>query len=146
MNLQRELLSCFGTALATTAGLFALQAWYASYLDVAVVHGDRGDVPQNAKLEAVRREEQALLTSGRMPIDRAMQAIAERGRSASSQLAVQPSSDLSAMSGWIHRPGFRAYVPHQVAAAAAEVASPGEGDEAASAAANDPGPEERDER
>jgi hypothetical protein len=33
-----------------------------------------------------------------------------------------------------------------VAAAAAEVASPGEGDEAASAAANDPGPEERDER
>ena len=142
MNLRRELLSCFGTALATTAGLFALQAWYASYLDVAVVHGDRQDVPLDAKLEAVRREEHALLTSGRMPIDQAMRAIAERGRSAFPQLAVQPSNDLSAMSGWIHRPGFRAYVPHRAIAAATAATSPGEG----AGAAHDPRPKEQDER
>jgi hypothetical protein len=31
-----------------------------------------------------------------------------------------PSDDISAMSGWMHKPGFKPYVPRQVAAAAAE--------------------------
>lgn len=120
MNVRKELLSCLGTALATTAGLFGLQIWYSSYLDVAVIHGDRSDVPMNAKLSAVRNEEQAKLTSGPMPIDRAMEALAQRGRSAFPKLAVKPSNDNSAMSGWIHRPGFRPYVPRRAAAPTAD--------------------------
>jgi len=111
MNIRKELLMSLGTALATTAGLFTLQLWYASYLDVAVVHGDKSDVPMGAKLEAVRNEERAKLSSGRLPIAQAMEALAERGRNAFPQLAAKPSSDLSAMSGWIHKPGFKPYVP-----------------------------------
>src|SRR4051794_726216 len=111
MNVRKELLVGLGSALLTAAGLFTLQLWYSSYLDVAVVHGDRGDVPTAAKLEAVRNEEHARLTSGRLPIAQAMEALARQGRNAFPQLAAKPSADLSAMSGWIHKPGFKAYVP-----------------------------------
>jgi len=120
MNLRKELLLSLRTALATAAGLFTLQLWYASYLDVAVVHGDRSGVRMSAKLEAVRNEEQTKLTSGRLPIAQAMEALAQRGRGAFPQLAAKPSSDLSAMSGWIHKPGFQPYVPRAAAAHAGE--------------------------
>ena len=120
MGIRKELLLGLGTALATTAGLFTLQSWYSSYLDVAVIHGDLNEVPMGAKLVDVRNDEHAKLASGRVPIDEAMEALAQRGRSAFPKLAVKPSDDLSAMSGWIHRPGFKVYVPRSVATAAAE--------------------------
>jgi len=120
MGVFKELFVGVGTALATTAGLFTLQIWYSSYLDVVVIHGDLSDVPMGAKLEAARNEEHAKLTAAPMPIDQAMAALAQRGRNAFPQLAVKPSDDISAMSGWIHKPGFKAYVPRPVAAAAAE--------------------------
>jgi hypothetical protein len=119
MKVRKELLASLSTALATTAGLFTLQLWYASYLDVAVVHGDKSDVRMGAKLEAVRDEEHAKLTSGRLPIAQAMEALAQRGRNAFPQLVAKPSSDLSAMSGWIHKPGFQPYVPRPAGALAA---------------------------
>jgi len=78
----------------------------------------------SATLEAVQSEEHAKLTSGSMPIDKAMVALAQRGKSEFPRLAAKPSDDISAMSGWIHRPGFKAYVPRPVAAAAAEAAPP----------------------
>jgi hypothetical protein len=127
MNVRKELLVGLGAALATTASLFILQIWYASYLDVAVVHGDKSDVPMGAKLEAVRKEEHAKLSSGSMPIDKAMEALAQRGRNAFPQLAAKPSGDLSAMSGWIHKPGFKMYVPRPAAAPAAQVTPVTEG-------------------
>jgi hypothetical protein len=120
MNVHRELLAGLGSALLTAAGLFTLQLWYSSYLDVAVVHGGRSDVSMSAKLEAVRNDEHAQLTSGRLPIARAMEALAQQGRNAFPQLAAKPSADLSAMSGWIHKPGFKVYVPRSPAAPAAE--------------------------
>src|SRR5689334_21177834 len=115
MKILKELGVGVGIALATTAGLFALQFWYSSFLDVSVVHRDLSDVRMSAKLETVRNEEHAKLSAGPMPIEKAMQALAERGREAFPQLAVHPSSDLSAMSGWIHKPGFQAYVARPVA-------------------------------
>ena len=115
MNVRKELLLCLGTALATTAGLFTLQLWYSSYLDVAVIHGDLSNVPMDAKVQAVRDEEHAKLVAGRMPIDKAMQALAQRGRSAFPKLAAKASDDLSAMSGWVHKPGFKPYVPRRPA-------------------------------
>lgn len=120
MKLFKELFVGLCTALATTAGLFALQLWVGSYIDVAVVHGDPSDVRMSAALEAMRSEERAKLNTSPMPIDKAMEALAQRGRNAFPQLAVKPSSDLSAMSGWIHRPGFKQYVPRSAAAAEAE--------------------------
>lgn len=124
MGARKELLLCLGTALATTAGLFTLQSWYSSYLDVVVIHGDLSDVPINAKLQALRSEEDAKLSSGRLPIGKAMEALAQRGRDAFPNLAPKPSDDLSAMSGWVHKPGFQLYVPRQSVTAAAAVATP----------------------
>jgi len=119
-HLLKHLFVGLRAALATSAGLFALQFWYSSYLDVAVVHADRHDVPMDAKLQAVRNEERARLTTGAMPIDKAMEALAQRGRNAFPTLAARPSEDLSAMSGWVHRRGFKVYVPRAAAAPAAE--------------------------
>jgi hypothetical protein len=123
MGIRRELFVGLGSALATTAGLFALQTWYASYIDVAVVHGDLSDVRMSAKLEAVRNEERAKLSSGPVPIDKAKEALGQRGRNEFPKLAVKPSDDVSAMSGWMHKPGFKVYVPRPVAAAAAAEAA-----------------------
>ena len=111
MNLRKELFVGLCSALATTAALFTLQLWVRSYIDVAVVHGDLSDVRMSAGLEAMRNEERAKLNTSPMPIDKAMEALAQRGRNAFPQLTAKPSSDLSAMSGWIHKPGFTAYVP-----------------------------------
>ncbi|HET8762997.1 MAG TPA: hypothetical protein VFM12_06240 [Gemmatimonadales bacterium] len=111
MRVRKQLLVALRTALVTAAGLFALQLWYASYLDVVRIHGQLGSARGDAKLEALRSEEQAQLSSGRMPITQAMAVLAQRGRNAFPLLAPQPSSDLSAMSGWIHKPGFKVYVP-----------------------------------
>jgi len=121
MNLRKDLLVSLSTALTTTAGLFTLQIWYASYLDVAVVHGDKSEVRMGAKLEVVRNEEHAKLSSGRLPIAQAMEALAQRGRDAFPLLAAKPSADLSAMSGWIYKPGFKVYVPRAAAAPAPKV-------------------------
>jgi hypothetical protein len=141
MAVRKELFVCLGSALFTAAGLFTLQLWYASYLDVAVVHGDRSGVDLDAKLEALRNEEHGKLNAGRMPIHQAMQALAQRGRSAFPELAAQPSNDLSAMSGWIKKPGFKPYVP-RTAAARAE-ATPLAGGAAASRGAEDSAPQEQ---
>lgn len=115
MNLLENLFVGLRAALMTAAALFGLQLWYASYLDVAVIHGDPSAVPNDTQLEAVRGEEQAKLTSGSMPIGKAMAALAERGRGAFPRLVAKPSSDLSAMSGWMHQPGFKVYVPRPAA-------------------------------
>jgi hypothetical protein len=116
MAIRKQLFVGIRAALVTSAGLFALQIWYSSYLDVAVIHADLSQVPMAAPLEAVRTEERAKLASGPMPIDQAMEALAQRGRNAFPRLLAQPSVDLSAMSGWVHKPGFRPYVPRAVAA------------------------------
>ena len=124
MDARSEFLVMMGTALATVSGLYVAQVWYASYLDVSVVQAQDGDAPMNAKLEAVRSAEQAKLAGGAIPIEQAMKAIAERGRAASPKLAALPSDDLSAMSGWIHRPGFAAYEPRKAPAPEAAAVAP----------------------
>ncbi len=116
MAIRKQLFRGLRFALATSAGLFILQIWYSSYLDVAVIHGDVSHMPMDAKLEAVRNEERAKLAAAPMPIDKAMEALAQRGRSAFPRLAAKPSADLSAMSGWVHKPGFKPYVPRPAAA------------------------------
>jgi len=113
MDARNELFVYLGACLATIAGLFTVQLWYESYLDVAVIHAQDRDVAIDAKLSAVRAEEQQKLSSGRVPIEQAMSAYAQRGRTASPKLAVKASEDLSAMAGWIHRPNFAPYVPRK---------------------------------
>ena len=123
MDGRSEFLVYLGASLTTIAALFTLQYWYASYLDVSVVHAQDTGAPADPKLEAVRGAERAKLASGAMPIEQAMHAIAERGRGVSAKLAAQQSDDLSAMSGWVHRPGFAAYQPRQAPVVAAPAAA-----------------------
>lgn len=113
MNRRTELLVYMGATFATIAGLFTLQAWYATYIDVSVVHGAHGDVGLNSGVVAAREAEKAKLSSGRMPIDAAKKALATRGREAAATLAPKASDDLSAMSGWVYRPGFAPYEPRK---------------------------------
>jgi hypothetical protein len=118
MNSRSELLAYIAATVATIVGLFVLQAWYASYLDVAVVHGSlRRDAPADSKVLAARQQEQAKLASGKLPIDAAKQLLAQRGRQAAPGVTPQPSDDLSAMSGWVFRPGFKPYEPRSAARA-----------------------------
>jgi hypothetical protein len=117
MNSRSELLAYIATTIATVVGLFVLQAWYASYLDVAVVHGDEmRDAPANPKVLATREQEQAKLAASKLSIDAAKRLIAERGRQSAPAVTPQPSDDLSAMSGWVFRPGFKPYEPRGTAA------------------------------
>ena len=113
MDGRNELFAYLGSTLATIAGLFTVQLWYESYLDVNEVHASHRDAPIDEKLSAVRAEEQQKLGSGRLPIDQAMAAYAQRGHGVSPKLAVKPSDDLSAMSGWIHKPNFAPYEPRK---------------------------------
>jgi hypothetical protein len=131
MDARTELFAYLGASLATIAGLFVVQLWYESYLDVAVVHAQHRDAPLDPKLAEVRDAEHAKLSSGRLPIEQAIAGLAQRGRAGFSKIAPKPSDDLSAMSGWIRKPGFAPYVPRQAAAPATPEGAAAEGTPAA---------------
>jgi hypothetical protein len=128
MDARSELLAYMGAATVTIVLLFGLQIWYATYLDTHVVNVHPADAPGDAKLAARRERDQAKLSGGKLPIARAKAELAQRGRSAFPSIAPKPSTDLSAMAGWMHQPGFKPYVPRAVTAAPAAPteAAPGE--------------------
>jgi hypothetical protein len=119
MNGRTDLLAYLGTAIATTIGLFTLQAICVSYIDVSVVHASLATASQDPTIAGKRAQEAQKLSSGAMPLERAKEALAQRGRAVSNKIAPAQSTDLSAMSGWIHQPAFAPYVPK-----AAPVAAP----------------------
>jgi hypothetical protein len=121
MDARSELLTYMGAALVTIVVLFGAQIWYATYLDTHVVNVHPLDAPADEKREAFREQERAKLSSGKMPIAQAKAQLAQRGRTAFPTVAPRASEDLSAMSGWMHRPGFKPYTPRAAAA------SPGQG-------------------
>jgi hypothetical protein len=127
MDARSELLAYMGAATATIALLFGLQIWYATYLDTHVVNVHPADAPADAKLAARREREQAKLSGGKLPIARAKAELARQGRSAFPTIAPKASTDLSAMAGWMHRPGFKPYEPRAMPAPAAPIeAAPAE--------------------
>jgi hypothetical protein len=117
MDGRSELLAYLGSSLTTIAVLFGLQSWYVSYLDVEVVHARRTDAALDAKVAAAREQEKAKLSSGALPIEQAKRELAQRGRQGFPRIAPKQSDDLSAMSGWIHQPGFKGYEPRVAQAA-----------------------------
>jgi hypothetical protein len=119
MDGRSEFFVFMGAAIGTTLFLFVAQQVYASYLDVNVVHGGFDDAPRDAKIVAMRAAEQQALSGGKMPIDKAIETLAQRGRGASNKLAPLQSEDVSAMSGWAFKRGFAAYTPRAPAPAAA---------------------------
>jgi hypothetical protein len=124
MDGRSEFLAYLGTATATIVVLFGAQVWYASYLDVSVVHGQGSEVASSAKVAEVRAQERQKLGK----LDEAKDALAKRGRAGFPAIAAKPSEDLSAMSGWVYEPGFAAYVPQaQPAPEPAPAATAGDG-------------------
>jgi len=124
MDGRSEFFVFMGAAIGTTVMLFVAQQVYASYLDVNVVHSGWDDAPRDAKIVAKRASEQQALESGKLPIDKAIETLAQRGRGASNKIAPVQSGDLSAMAGWAFKHGFAAYTPR---AAAPAPAAPAEG-------------------
>jgi len=108
---RSDLLIIIGVALATTMGLFVLHKWYGTFLDVQYHARLQEAAPTEALLSA-REEEQKALQAGKVPLSQAMDAVARAGRAPS--ISPAPSEDLSAVSGWIHRPGFKPATAHPV--------------------------------
>jgi hypothetical protein len=113
---RSDLLIIIGVALATTMGLFVLHTWYGTFLDVQYHARLRENGPSEALLSA-REEEQKALQAGKVPLSQAMDAVARAGRPAS--ISPAPSEDLSAVSGWIYRRGFKPATAHPVRVPAA---------------------------
>lgn len=113
MSGKTELFIFLTAALATIGGLVTAQEFFLSYQDI-LAHQAIDQAPANADLQALRQAEAAALQSGRMPIDEAKKALAERGRAAFSEIAANPSDDYSALSGWVHQRNFKPFVPPAV--------------------------------
>jgi hypothetical protein len=125
---RTDLFVFLGAAFTTLIGLFVLHAWYASYIDVSY-HERFNQAGPYESVVAARQQEQAELAGGKIPIDKAMTQLAQRGRGNFGSISPSASTDLSAISGWIYYPNFKPVVAHPIrtarpAPAAANPAQP----------------------
>jgi hypothetical protein len=110
---RSELFLFIAVTFATAIGLFVLSKWYASYFDVQ----HHAKLAQGGPYDSVvtaREEDQKALAGGKLPIDQAMQRLAQRGRVGFGAISPAPSDDLSALSGWIRHPAYKAVAAHPV--------------------------------
>jgi hypothetical protein len=88
--------------------LLVVHATLVAYFDdvaQAEEHRKFGEVKPEALL-SVRADERSRLSSGSMPIDKAMQQLAARGRTAASpDIMPSASKDLAPLQGWTKMPG-----------------------------------------
>lgn len=110
-----------GVTGATIIGLFAVQYWGYTMLDLHF-NEERAEAPANTAL--VKRRQQASQALEQAGIKQAMAQVAQ-SRSASPLITPRASDDLSAMSGWVQRPDFAPYEPQVVAPATAAPTSEG---------------------
>jgi predicted metal-dependent phosphoesterase TrpH len=125
-NAKSELFVYLGAAFATLIGLAVLQKWYGTYIDLRY-HAELAAAGPAEGMLAARQDDQAALQKGKIPLDQAISRLAQRGRGSINSIAPAPSADLSAISGWIHQPGFKPAVAHPIRtprAPVAEVAQP----------------------
>lgn len=104
-------------AVISIATLIAVHVGLVSYFDQiaqAEEHRKFGEQKPEA-LTNLRSDEKARLTSGAMPIDKAMQQIAVRGRKeANPDIMPSASKDIAPLQGWSRMPGD---VPPEMTAA-----------------------------
>jgi hypothetical protein len=133
-NGKTELFVFLGAAFATLIGLAVLQHWYASYLDMRY-HAHLAENGPAEGMVAARADDQAKLQKGKLPLDQAISSLAQRGRTSFNAISPTPSQDLSALAGWIHRPGFKPVTAHPIRTPRAPIAAAdNSSDEAAEAA------------
>jgi hypothetical protein len=92
------------TAFSTLVILVTLKYVFDSYFLMMASAAELDHLRPNEELALLRAGEEKNLTSGPMPIDRAMQILAQRGRAGEALIAPQPSDDLGPMVGWIRNP------------------------------------------
>jgi hypothetical protein len=109
-------------AAISIATLVAVRGVLVSYFDQiaqAEEHRKFGEQKPQTLID-VRSDEKARLTTGPMPIDKAMQQIVSRGRKESSpDIMPSASKDLAPLQGWLKMPGE---VPPEMMAREAEPA------------------------
>jgi hypothetical protein len=110
---RSDLFLFLGAAFATAIGLFVLNKWYLSYFDVQH-QAKLAEAGPYESVVAAREEDQKLLAGGKIPIDQAMQRLAQRGRQNFSAISPAPSEDLSPLSGWIRHPAYKPVVAHPI--------------------------------
>jgi hypothetical protein len=102
-----------GVALVTLIGVHGLLNAYYDRMAKAEELRKLGGAPAEA-LTNLRADEKTRLTAGSMPIDQAMKALTEKGRTAvSPAIAPTVSKDLAPLQGWSKLPGE---VPEQMTA------------------------------
>lgn len=105
MMKHRRLLEIVGTTILTVGVLFGIQEWYRSYVSIAYRNAEWGvDTTQLDMLQGTQREQ---LTTGRMPIDRAIDLLARApNRNDHALIRPEPSSDPGPAAGWKYFPGY----------------------------------------
>jgi hypothetical protein len=102
-------------AVVAIATLVVVRAGLVTYFDriaSAEEHRKLGEA-KPAALLGLREDEKARLYSGPLPIDKAMQQIAAKGRQASPEISPTASKDLAPLQGWVRMP---AQVPTEMTA------------------------------
>jgi hypothetical protein len=90
------------TLLLTRAGLIS----YFDSMERAEAYRKSGSLPTTA-LDSLRTDEKQRLTTGAMPIDKAMQALASKGRTGAGpdiMPVASASKDLAPLQGWVRMP------------------------------------------
>lgn len=113
MSGQKEFIQFMGLAGGTLLGLFALQYWFGTYIDVGY-HDALSERGGFEVVEETRAQERKALVG----LPAAMSKLA-KSRSADARVTPKASDDVSAMSGWVQHPAFETYVPDTSARAVA---------------------------
>jgi hypothetical protein len=90
-------------AVATLVAVHASLVAYFDHIAQAEEHRKFGDVKPEALL-SVRASEKERLSSGPVPIEKAMRELATRGRTASPEIVPSASKDLAPLQGWSKMP------------------------------------------
>jgi hypothetical protein len=105
MMKHRRLLEVLGTAILTVGVLFGVQEWYRSYVSIAYRDAEWG--VETSQLDSLQRTQREHLSTGRMPIDRAIDLLARApNRNDHALIRPEPSSDPGPAAGWKYFPGF----------------------------------------
>ncbi|MDW8362851.1 MAG: hypothetical protein RMK74_10650 [Myxococcales bacterium] len=101
MNARRRGLAVGGWAVLTILALFAFQEWHRHWVALKYAHL----VPPDGTLVQTTLEAQrAALSSGALPIDRAIERVARTDRMQLRAILPVPSTDPAPAAGWRHHP------------------------------------------
>ena len=109
----QEFVQYMVAGLGTVVGLLALQQFVISYLDMGIA-AEIAAAEANPGVQSLRSAEAQRLSAGKMPVEEAMKALAQRGRTGLREITPRVSDDLSAVAGWMQAPGFKPATPFVV--------------------------------